>query len=201
MRLTRILTRSLGEFETLEVKRSWLIEFHDLPEGIVVSGEQSAVDVTAPARLAALAELEEQRVEQGVLPLRLDENGLITDEAEPAVGHALDEAVARAKLIIAEQGLAPGREQEIVGYLSLMQRSAQSLISRLPRDLLYPQQLDWHEERMLELPGGLRGELSVRFSAQLAAGQSLLRHSSRLVETRIGDSARLSGEEWLLSEA
>jgi hypothetical protein len=201
MRLTRVLTRSLGDFETLEVKRSWLIEFHDLPEGIVVSGKQSAVDVTAPAKLAALAEIEERRVEQGVFPLRLDRDGLIANEAEPEVGPALDQAVASAKLIIARQELTAERERETVEYLAIMQRSAQSLVSRLPRDLLYPQQLDWHEERALELPGGLRGEMSVRFSARICPQLALLEHSSRLVETRIGDSARLSSEEWLLSEA
>ena len=201
MRLTRILTRSLGTFEALEVRRSWLVEFHNLAEGIVVSGKQVAVEVTAPAKLAALARIEKQRIEHGFLPLRLDANGLIAGEAEPEVGPALDEALARARLIIARLDLAAERERETVEYLSLMQRSAQSLVSRLPRDLLYPRQLDWHEERALELPGALRGEMSVRFSARICPQRGLLEQSRRLVETRIGDSARLSSEEWLLSEA
>lgn len=201
MRLTRILVRSLGATDSLEIRRSWEVTFSRTSEGISVVGKQTEVEVLAPDRLAPLVQIEKRRVEEGVVPLWLDSHGLIRGEAKPAIGRELDQAVATANGMFADAGFRKDLLQEKQDYLQVLQKSAQSLVSRLPRDLLYPQDLDWHERRAIELPSGLRGELSVHFSAQLCASNSLLDHSSRLVETRIGDTALLSSEEWQLDAA
>ena len=200
MLLTRVLVRSLGASASLEVSRSWRVSFSRVGSGILVDGRQVNVEVHAPERLAPLARIEERRVEHGVVPLQLDRHGLIRGEATPAIGRELDRAVATAREMFASAGFREALRGEEQGYLQVLQKSAQSLVSRVPRDLLYPQDLDWRERRALELPSGLRGELNVHFSAQLCPGKSLLAHSSRLVETRIGETAQISSEEWHLRE-
>ena len=67
---TRRLVRELRGGYRLAVTRSFSVRFSPLPAGgYELGGEQVAVEVVAPEKMAPFADLERGRVETGVFPL------------------------------------------------------------------------------------------------------------------------------------
>jgi len=196
MRFTRILERDLGDGRKVTVTRSWRVHFVPHPSGYRVRGELIAVDVDAPPRLAALAEVERGNGHRATFPIALDETGAIvsTDAHEQSQIAGLAEAV-REVLKDASDGERAGAMQ----YVLAVERAGARMMSQWPRDLFFPAASPRTEERALPLPGGTGGHVTVHFEAQLDRTAQHLARAERHIVTTVGDTVRTSRETWLLA--
>jgi len=195
MRLSRMLNRELGDGAAISVTRRWIVQFETVGRGYRLSGEQDTVEVSAPPSLASFARLEESRIEQSLFPLMFDSDGQITGStAAGNVLEQLDEAIRQAADRIGQRDSNSASSQ----FLASLRRSAEKIIQRVPRDLFFPTRLDWETRRDIAIPGGDKGEIIVRFLAELADGGGIVRRAARTITTVIGESQRSSREEWTL---
>ncbi|GMN02519.1 hypothetical protein [Erythrobacter sp. MTPC3] len=196
MRLSRILTRDLGEMASLSVERRWTIRFALQGRGIVLTGEQTFAKVTAPANLTPIASIEEQRSTADMWPILLSPSGTIVGAGRYTQEADVREAVRTAQSLISASTQTAGSAASHAENLAQMQRAAGGLIDQLPPDLFFP-----HDEAPrtiredVDLPGGLSGELAVSYTATKAAG-GWLQNAQRSVVTRIGSSSRRATETW-----
>lgn len=194
IRLTRILERGLGDGKALIVTRVWECRFSRVATGARIEARQVDVDVVAPPVLSALADFEAKREVTGLFPMSLDESGLIVDWSGQET--SVDRAVDLARRELAHGQLTASEKQNAARYIAEMGRIAAELVSKVPRDLFFPETGTREEQRELELPGGSKGryELTIAASAQGSGG--LLKQSERRIVTRIGQSSRVSRETW-----
>jgi len=194
----RVLTRELIDGAAIIVQRKWQVRFEAIDRGYALSGKQLSAKVEAPPSLAAFARMEEQRTEEAQFPIMLDTGGqLAGTDARVEARSQLRKAVALAAAQLEQVG--PGDQAR--QYLNGIMRSAEPLISRMPRDLFYPRQAQWHAAEQIALPGGRMGEVAVTFDAQLMQSKRLVQRARRAVVTRIGQSQRRSSETWTLQPA
>lgn len=195
MRLTRVLERELGDGARITVTRTWQVRFVARESGYLVEGEQVAVDVEAPPRLAPLADVERKNPQAGPFPLVLDTAGLIVSDGATGVAPipGLEEA-AREYL----QGAPAERRAEAMQYVLAIQQAGAAMASRWPEDLFYPVATPRTEERALPLPDGGTGTISVSFGGALSADGDRLDMAQRRIVTIAGGSARVSREIWRL---
>jgi len=198
MRYTRRLERGLPGGASLVVARSFAIRFVPEGAGFRVEGEQVAVEVEAPEQLAALAQIERERRETGLFPLRLDAAGVM----ERAVGGIetgkLDEAVREVVARIESWDHAPAEREELREFVNAVHRSAGAMLTELPRDLFAPLQLARTERRAVTLPGGDAGEVRMSFTAERDSASGLMRSATREVVTEIAGDLRRTVETWRL---
>lgn len=191
----RTMVRTLPGGLALTATRDFRVRFSASEAGFLIDGTQVASRVEAPTNLAALARLEEQRVEQGVFPLALDRSGQIVDgRAMPGdlnVTRALEEVRRRFD----EHGA------EVAQLLDALSASSASITAYLPLDLFAPH-LDEHEQRQeITLPWGQTGEVLVRFAATRSPDTGLMRLATRDVVTTLEGEERRSAERWELFAA
>ena len=91
---TRRIERTLVGNARIVVERKFAIRFTRLATGFVVDGQQIAVSVEMPKELAALSEMERERVETGIFPLELDEEGHIRSGEGAGAAPEIDTALA-----------------------------------------------------------------------------------------------------------
>lgn len=195
MQLTRVLERELGDGAKITVARTWRVRFVAHADGYTVEGEQIAVEVDVPPRLAALAEVERKNPHAGPFPIALDKAGLIVGEggADAAPIPGLEEA---AKKYL--EGAPPDRQAEAMRYVRAVQQAGAEMTSRWPEDLFYPVAVPRRDERMLPLPGGGSGTIDVSFDGVLASDRHRLATAVRRIETTVNGSTRASQETWRL---
>ncbi len=195
MRLTRVLERELGDGNAVIVTRSWRVRFVAQGDGYRIEGEEIAVTVDTPPRLAMLAEVEREKPDAGPFSITLDAAGLIVDErtasAEPIPGLA---EAARTYL----QRAPDKRRAEAMRYVMAVQQAGARMRSQWPEDLFYPAAPPRNARRMLALSGGNSGTISVSFDGTLAADGRHLATAQRHIVTTIGGDARASHESWRL---
>ncbi|MGX7896188.1 hypothetical protein [Tsuneonella sp. HG222] len=199
MQFTRLLERPLGTGYRFMVERAFAVRFSRDPEGFVLTGAQTAVEVDAPARLAELAGLERQRVEQGLFPLRLDASGLIDDVARTVPTAGVEQALAATRAVLAKAQLDAGDQAEAARFMALVHTSAASFLSRLPIDLFAPSAAHRVEERALQLPNGAGGIVKVEFQAQADAASGVMQRAEREITTTIEGESRVTRETWTLA--
>ena len=197
VQLQRVLMRSLGAESSITVSRTWECRFASTAEGARIEARQIAVDVQAPAGLAALAQLERKREVTGLFPMTLDATGMMTGWAGGTAD--LQTAVAAARRIIESRELDGPSMQHASRYVADMGRIAADLVSQVPRDLFFPEPGEKRQERALDLPGGGKGHYELIISARACAQSGLLERSDRRIVTRIGDSLRTSSERWSIA--
>lgn len=196
MVFTRRLTRELSDGEKIIVERGWQIRFLR-EQGFIVSGSQVSVDVEAPEKLAALKRMEEAKIERGLFPLRLSDNGTITDNRAPSHQQAVQDAIEFAKRRVEDLG-ASAAAYDAKRFLAAIQNATAEHMSRLPRDLFAPQQLDASEEQDITLPNGDTGSVRISFTAEISGKFGLLERAERTVTTTLGEESRASGVQWTL---
>lgn len=199
MRYRRRLERSLSDGEAVIVTRDFAIRFLPNARGYLVTGEQLGVSVSAPEQLAQFARIEEERIETGLFPLRLDANGKITGKHGESNGQWLDDAVDEARAHLAAHPLPEADRQELNRFISAIHNRATLVISQLPGDLFAPEQNEWAMTRELPLSEGLSGTVSTSFSAQLDASNCIMQQAERLVVTEIAGQQRRASESWSLT--
>lgn len=191
----RTMARPLPGNVSLTVTRDFRVRFSPQAGGYLVDGAQVAAQVSAPANLAALARMEEQRVEQGIFPLALDPAGRIVDAEAARASLPLTEALDEVRRRFAGQG------GEIGQLLDALSTSSAGIMAYLPDDLFAPAR-DEHEQRQeIVLPWGQTGEVVVRFAATRSADTGLMRLATREVVTMLEGQERRSAERWELFPA
>ena len=193
MKLTRVLERALGDGNAVVVTRSWRVRFEPRAGGFLVEGEQIAVDVQAPARLAAMAEVVRANPQAGLFPIRLDAAGLIVRDA-PADLPPVPGLTEAAREYVADRSAAA--RAEAMRYVLAVQQAGAEMTTRWPQDLFFPTAARG-DERTLPVAGG-EGSLTVRFEGTLDREGERLAAAERRSVTRVGDSTRTSRETWRL---
>ena len=196
--LGRRLARGLRDGNAITVERRWRIAFSRQSRGIAIAGDQVAVRVEAPAHLAELAKIEEERSTEGLFPILLAPDGIIMAAGQNTAQESFDAAVAAAMKMLAEEKAAGIDATEHAVYLAKLQLAGTSLLDELPGDLFFPSTQPFRAARRIALPDGGSGEFEVSWTASAQPGSALLNEARREVTTRIGESERRSREEWSL---
>lgn len=196
MLLTRTLVRHLADGETITVERDWRIKFERSGAGIAITGSQQSASVSAPAKLDALARIEEGRDASGVFPIFLDKNGRIVSAGSGYDAQSIEDAVKVGEIMLASATAAEARDG-----LRRLQQAGESLLSALPADLFFPTSGETRRNQPITLERGLSGSFEVVYSASLASDGPWLGKASRSVTTQIGDDVKSSRESWILAPA
>lgn len=192
----RTLQRQLPGGIMLATTRDFRVRFTAAAMGgYLVDGAQVSARVDAPANLASLARLEEQRVESGIFPLALDQQGLIVDGADAPINQQLVIALAEVRQQFAASG---GEVREL---LDALEHSGARLLAYLPQDLFAPVQSEFEQHQAITLPWGQTGEVRVRFAATRSPDTRLMRLATREVVTTLEGEERRSAERWELFQA
>lgn len=197
MRLSRRLVRHLRDGNAIEVVRAWTIDFSPLGRGYSVAGRQVGVEVQAPPSLAALARIEEERIEEAMFPIPLGSNGHMLAEAAAPSQQALDKAIAILRERMA--GASDTNVAHFESFVASLQQAGPEILSHWPRDLFSPTTTKDTVVRNVGGPGMPNGTIRLTTEADLAPTSGLMERFSRRIETRIADSMRLSEEEWSLT--
>lgn len=186
MIFTRRLRRELGDGAAIEVVRTFEIRFLPVPGGYRVEGAQTSAKVSAPAKLAAFVQLEEQRQETSTFPLLLDAAGRIVGAppgGQPAdMGQAVNETfawVARNRLPVSTQAAA---REFVIGLATVAAR----ISSLLPQDLFTGPAAPIERVQELTMPDGRPGTISVSYAGRVGPTGGLFQHAERVVTTDAG---------------
>lgn len=199
MRLERTLIRHLSGDASLAVTRSWVVRISPVGRGFQVSGEQVGAHVAAPPGLAAMARLEEARIDEGMFPLSLDRHGHVIGGTAAGTDDALEDAVRLAQTMIGQAALDAASTASADMFLSSLQQAGSSALSDWPRTLFGPTGSTGTIEREIAIPGQAAGIIRLDTEAAAAPETGLLLWMNRRIETRIGTSARASEERWTLT--
>lgn len=198
MQLKRALIRGLSDGNRIEVRRAWRIAFVPQGRGFAVTGRQTGVEVTAPSRLEPIAAIERARSTDSKFPILIDGSGLIVSAGEAELASDVDRAIEVAQQMAAKNGASLTSQQQLRAALSQVQAAGNTLLDRLPRDLFFPRNSGFADQRTISLPGGRNGEFEVNYSVTAQPLNGLLDRADRQVVTRIGESKQISSEHWEL---
>lgn len=191
----RTMVRQLPGGLALTGTRDFRVRFSPQDAGFLLDGTQVASRVDAPANLATLARLEEQRVEQGVFPLVLDRSGWIIDGGTVARDLNVTQALEDVRLRFEDRGAEVGQ------LLDALSASSASITAHLPPDLFAPSRSESEQRQQITLPWGQTGEVRVHFAATRSADTGLMRLATRDVVTMLEGEERRSAEKWELFAA
>lgn len=200
VRLVRILERGLADGNSLVVTREWMCAFADEGPGMTVHGDQIRVDVEAPAMLAPLAEIEKRRRVDGLFPATLDEAGQIVAAGGSSDSSAILRASDRAAALLDTFPETAFAGEDPDAFIAQLSGTAAQVVSRVPRDLFFPEEGESSDTRRFPIGEGEFGEVEVSLCAKARASDGLLVHSERLVSTRFQGRERVSRERWALEE-
>gem|GEM_PF-1777542 len=201
MMLSRRLERDLHDGEQIIVERSWEIQFERTSRDVQIAGQFISANVQAPARLKALADIEQSQRKEGMFPLTLSETGLLVAGAQADGRAAIAQAMNAAREMIEKSPSTLVRKVQASRHLLQMQEAAQPLMATMPADLFFPSRPTIVETQTVNLPDGLVGEFELRYKAVSAPKGGWLDHAERQIVTRIGTNQRRSVEHWRLSLA
>lgn len=200
MVLARSLIRELSDGKQIVVTRRYRIRFVPVAGGYRVEGDLLGVTVDAPPVLASLADLERRRIDTGLFPLELGNDGLVRGQSQILVDPALrTEAQAQASTLLSPRaGDAAGRTEtgRVIGKLA--QGGA---ASPWPADLFHANPGERRLQRQVNLADGRIGavEVVLRVGALLPCG--LPRRFERTVTTQLPGSRTVSHEVFTFEDA
>jgi len=198
MLYARRLERGLPGGAAFVVSRSFEIRFVPEADGFRVEGEQVGVEVEAPEQLAAFARIERERHEMGLFPLHLDAAGAIHGASPGLETGRLDEAVREVIAQIERGDHADAEREELRAFVAAVHRSADTLLTELPRDLFAPREGTRTERRAVVLPRGETGEVRMTFTAERDPASGLMRTAARELVTTLAGDLRRTVESWRL---
>ncbi|HUQ13825.1 MAG TPA: hypothetical protein VM055_06065 [Novosphingobium sp.] len=201
MLLSRTLRRDLADGKAIVTVRRYRVSFTATATGWTVDGELVDSEVTAPPPLAALAEIERKRADDGLFPLTLDRAGLIVPRTTAPGGQgraAVDDALALTLARIKAQPPA-GVGAPIVGFVQQLQAlAAQAALTRWPEALFTPG-VEASGEQRFALPDGAEGSVITKIRTDGALEMGTMNHATRAVTTEIAGNRRVTREEWSLT--
>ena len=197
--LTRTLYRPLPDGKAIITRRTYSVRIMPDGTGYRVEGELVQATVEAPPKLSALAELERQRPDAGMFPILLDAQGQILGGGNVRSDGALGRAAVIAAEAIGGSGL-PAIDM-LQAQAFVRQLSSRSPRSQWPADVFNPAPRKRDEARVIALPGGNEGRVTIEIASQGAnhAGQVAL--LERVVTTDLAGDTRMTREQWQLSKA
>lgn len=206
MVLSRTVRRELSDGKAIVATRRYRVTFHRTADGWTIEGALVGSEIEAPQRLAMLADIERQRPDPGLFPIRLDAAGLIVPRgpaAGPAAGPAdamppaaIDEAI---RLITAHFPSAADAKTRETAIEQVRMLASQGTMSLWPRTLFLPQAGTVREERSLAVGDGIDGAIVTEFEQSPAERHAMMARAERRIETRIGDTRRIARETWTLA--
>lgn len=197
--LTRTLSRSLGDGKEVRTSRRYKIRFVPDRDGYRIDGRLLSVDVEAPPALAALAQLERERPDDGLFPMRVDRHGRFVSATSPAPAQQTARSAAIAARAIGESG-RPAADRD-TGKRFVASVADGQPRTAWPADLFNPVTRNDVQNRTIALPGGGKGHVTIETRATLFAPKGLMREFVRAVTTRMQGHARTSVETWSLEPA
>lgn len=199
LQLTRMLERGLGDGAAITVERSWQVRFDRQARGIIVSGQQMAVSVSAPEHLAQFARLEESRDSAAMFPMMLSDAGLIlSNGVAPGTDDDVAAALRSAEALIASQPVPAEEREAFRSFLAQVHAAGSGQLDTMPTDLLFPASQPVNRTEMVALPGGLTGSFALEYEAQPQPDAPWLRQAERRIVTRVEGLERRAREVWTL---
>lgn len=200
--LTRTLVRTLRDGKQIVVRRSYAVRIVASGDGYVVDGRQISATVDAPAKLAALAEIERNRVDEGMFPLRLNAAGQIASAPiRPSGQSPTQQNAVRQSHLMIDQSALPARDKPEAHRQVNQITASSSDSSDWPADLFSPLASERSERRHFALPDGGQGDVEVVIRAETRSPGGLPSRVERTVTTVIGADSRVSQEIWTLGPA
>ncbi|MCU0949028.1 MAG: hypothetical protein MUF47_12375 [Porphyrobacter sp.] len=200
LRLTRVLDREVGTDATIRVERSWEVYFERQGRGAVLTGRQTAVEVSVPPNLAAFAQIERQRDTSAMFPLLLGETGQILSlaSAPDAEDDAVSAALRMAEAVIARAPMPEHERERQFHYLARVHAAGSNLLNIIPPDLFFPSGIPVNRRETVMLPDGLEGRFALSYVAHPQVDAPWLARAERRVQIDIGDLSRSASEVWTL---
>ena len=192
--LTRSLRRRLGDGSEIRSIRRYAVRFVAEGRGWRVEGRQIDARVEAPPRLAALAEIEQQRRDDAMFPMHLDPRGQVVaypaSTGDQPAPHRV--AIRKVEDMIAGAPLDDAERQQAL----LLAARLGTAVTAWPTDLFQPVAANRTESRDYRLDDGGTGRISVAVSAHAKDG--VVNRFERVVTTTSAGQTRESTETWLL---
>lgn len=198
MTYKRKIQRQLSDGAWLSVERSFAVRFIAEASGFRVDGKQIGIEIDAPAALKSIVKLEKARVETGIFPLMLKENGFIESGSTAHEAKQIEAALHEvSQQVLTISGTAEER-RELQDFISAFHNVGSNIISNLPVDLFSPERNKRSISREIAMPDGIIGEVTSTFSAQRDPETNLMRMAKREIVTRMEGDTRHTIESWSL---
>ena len=197
--LTRTLHRPLPDGKAVVTRRSYAVRIIRDGAGYRVEGNLVEAIADAPPSLAALAEIERLRPDNGMFPILLDARGMIVGGGMVQPDGSLDRAAVIAAETIGGSGL-PALDM-LQAQAFVKQLRSRAARSQWPADIFHPAPGKRSETRNIALPGGGEGHVTVEIMAQGASKGGQLALLDRVVTTELAGDTRITREQWQLSQA
>ncbi len=194
--LTRTLQRPLADGKQVVTRRSYEVRIVRDGGGYRVDGILVDCQVDVPPSLHMLAEIERNRRDDGLFPIRLDADGMIIDKMQDASAQAIETATSVGAEQIGVSPLSRADKQQAMGFLSQLQ--SQSGRTSWPADTFHPRSGVRTDQRELVLPGGAGGFVTITIESGRGMALGELSSLRREVTTDIGGDKRTTLEEWTL---
>lgn len=197
MLLSRTLSRALPDGKAFTVTRRYRIRFVPNADGFRIDGELIAVEVDAPAKLAAFADLERTRPDIGMFPLHLDSRGMLLPAVASPSGDEVRQAIG---LVLDGMGHSQSPALDMLEAQAFVQRFRQRPpASQWPADIFRPLAESSNRSSEVPLPGGAMGRITIEIAARRNPADGLMREMSRTITTSLDGGLRHSYESWTLA--
>lgn len=196
--LVREVHRALARGQELVTRRSYAVRFVRDGEGWLVEGDLIASEIDAPPELAALAQIEKGRRDQGLFPLRLNSQGIIIDQQGSSDPAANTQARAMVDGTLAKIPLRAGDQAVAAGMVNRIASQSAATGGTWPLDLFRPATANSTESRTVPLPDGSAGTVTVTINCE-RADDGLLASFQRQIVTELGGTRRESREIFRLA--
>jgi hypothetical protein len=199
MVLTRTVIRELSDGNQIVVTRRFRIRFEANDQGYRIEGTQIGVEVAVPPILDSMADMERNRVESGVFPLQLNQQGILLDQTGQPVDPAFSQEMEIRGSAIINRADIPAEERS-AGIRSLSRLTKQGTRTPWPADLFTAAPGERRQQREVPLSDGRLGKVEVvlRVDGLLSCG--LPKSFERVVITELPGSRMVSREIYTLAD-
>lgn len=194
--LTRTLVRPLPDGNAIATRRTYEVQITRDGDGYRVDGKLTEAAVDVPPSLADLAEIERRRPDLGMFPIMLDARGMMIGGGAVQTGAAADRAARVAAEHIGQSGLPAIDMLQLQAFVA--QVSARAPRSQWPADIFHPTVGRHSEQRMIPLPGGIEGKVTIEIAASGSGSGGQLASVERVVTTDLSGDRRVTREQWQL---
>ncbi|NBC88990.1 MAG: hypothetical protein GVX90_05810, partial [Alphaproteobacteria bacterium] len=155
----------------------------------------------APADLAAIASIEEQRDTDHMWPILLSQEGTIIGAGGGIPAQDRAAAMREAERLIAAKRLSADEARRHRALLAQLQYVGGTLLAHLPDDLFFPRGEPVRRSEAMALPDGSEGRFEVVYLALRTTGRDWLGEAMREIVTRVGEEEMRAREDWRLEPA
>ncbi len=195
--LTRTLHRPLPDGNAVTTRRTYEVRIVRDGAGFRVDGSLVATAVDAPPALAALAEIERRRPDNGMFPILLDAGGMVVGGGQVLADGSFARAATVAAGLIGSSGLPAIDMLQAQAFVA--QLRSRSPRSQWPADVFHPNPGRRSESRTIPMAGGGEGKVTIDIVASGAAPGGQLAALERVVTSDLGGDRRVTREQWQLS--